>query len=444
MTATWTPDCWQKKPFKQIPIYKEAEVLKATVDMLKAMPPLIFAGEARSLKRQLADVVNGKSFLLQVGDCAESFGEFSADKIRDTFRVILQMAVIMTYGGSMPVVKMGRMAGQFAKPRSDDFEMRDGLRLPTYRGDIINDLAFNAGARDPDPHRMVRAYHQAAATLNLLRAFAQGGYANLHEVNRWNLDFVADSALGHRYNALAESINDTLSFMSACGVASEEIPRIDFYTCHEALLLPYEEGLTRTDSLTGDPYDCSAHFLWLGARTSQIEGAHVEFARGIHNPIGLKVGPDMDTSVLLRLIDILNPHNEPGRLTLISRMGHEIITDKLPPLIQAVKEGGRTVAWCCDPMHGNTYKTSNGYKTRNFDHILAEIKNFFAIHKSENTHPGGIHLEMTGHNVTECIGGAEDLEERDLCERYRTVCDPRLNASQALELAFLVADELKK
>lgn len=444
MTTTWTPDSWRQKLVKQLPAYKDEVALKAAEECLKGLPPLVFAGEARNLKKQLADVANGKAFLLQGGDCAESFAEFRADKIRDTFRVILQMAVTLTFAGSLPIVKMGRMAGQFAKPRSEDFEERDGIKLPSYRGDIINDLTFTAEAREPDPQRMINAYHQAAATLNLLRAFAQGGYADLHEIHRWNLDFVADSPLGHRYNALAEAVDTTLSFMSACGITSEKVPKVDFYTCHEALLLPYEEGLTRIDSTTGYPYDCSAHFLWIGARTHQTEGAQIEFVRGIHNPIGLKVGPHMDTDTLLRLIDILNPNNEPGRLTLISRMGYEGVAEKLPPLVRAVKEEGRSIVWSCDPMHGNIYKTESGYKTRKFDHILAEIKGFFAVHKGENTHPGGIHLEMTGQDVTECTGGAEDLAEEHLSERYHTACDPRLNANQALELAFLIADELKK
>ncbi len=447
MTDTWTPASWRDKPAKQLPTYNDEAALKAVEERLGKLPPLVFAGEARNLQKQLAQVAEGKAFLLQGGDCAESFNEFGAVKIRDTFRVILQMAVTLTFAGSLPVVKMGRMAGQFAKPRSDDFEEKNGVKLPSYRGDIINALDFTPDSREPDPERMIQAYNQAAATLNLLRAFATGGYADLHQVHRWNLDFVADSPLKGRYNALAEEIGRTMNFMNACGLTSERAPDIvkqtDFYTCHEALLLPYEEALTRQDSTSGDWYDCSAHFLWIGARTHQTEGAQIEFARGINNPIGLKVGPHLEPDVLVELIDTLNPENIPGRLTLISRMGHEGVADKLPPLVRRVKEEGRSVVWSCDPMHGNVYKTGNGYKTRNFDHIMAEIKGFFDVHKGEGTHPGGIHLELTGQDVTECTGGAKELAEEHLSERYHTACDPRLNANQALELAFLVADELK-
>ena len=447
MTETWTPGGWRDKPAKQLPTYKDEAALHAVEKRLAKLPPLVFAGEARKLQSQLAEVAAGNAFLLQGGDCAESFAEFGAVKIRDTFRVILQMAVTLTFAGSLPVIKMGRVAGQFAKPRSDDFEEKDGVKLPSYRGDIINALEFTPEAREPDPERMIQAYNQAAATLNLLRAFATGGYADLHQVHRWNLDFVADSPLKDRYNTLAEEIGRTLHFMNSCGLTGERAPDIikqtDFYTCHEALLLPYEEALTRRDSTTGDWYDCSAHFLWIGARTHQTEGAQIEFARGIHNPIGLKVGPHVDPDLLIRLIDILNPDNVPDRLTLISRMGHEGVAEKLPPLARRVKEEGRAVVWSCDPMHGNVYKTGNGYKTRNFDHIMAEIKGFFAVHKGEGTHPGGIHLELTGQDVTECTGGAKELAEDQLSERYHTACDPRLNANQALELAFLVADELK-
>ncbi|MCB1555688.1 MAG: 3-deoxy-7-phosphoheptulonate synthase class II [Alphaproteobacteria bacterium] len=447
MTDLWTPASWRDKPAQQLPTYRAPAALAAVEDRLRTLPPLVFAGEARTLKGQLANVAAGRGFLLQGGDCAESFSEFSARKIRDTFRVILQMAVTLTFAGALPVVKMGRMAGQFAKPRSEDFEEKNGVRLPSYRGDIVNSLDFTPEAREPDPQRMIDAYHQAAATLNLLRAFASGGYADLHEVHRWNLDFVADSPLKERYNTLAAEITKTLAFMSACGITGEKTPEIvkqtDFYTCHEALLLPYEEALTRIDSTTGDPYDCSAHFLWIGARTHQTDGAQIEFARGIHNPIGLKVGPHMETDTLLRLVDILNPQNEPGRLTLISRMGHESVDTRLPPLVRAITQEGRSVVWSCDPMHGNVYKTGNGYKTRDFDHILGEIKGFFAVHKAEGTHPGGIHLELTGQDVTECTGGAKELTEDQLQDRYHTACDPRLNANQALELAFLVADELK-
>jgi 3-deoxy-7-phosphoheptulonate synthase len=446
MAPEWTPDSWRKKPAKQLPEYKDALALQRAEAELAAQPPLVFAGEARNLKLRLADVVAGKAFLLQGGDCAESFAEFSANKIRDSFRVLLQMAITLTFAGSMPVVKVGRVAGQFAKPRSDDNETRNGTTLPSYRGDIINGFDFTPEARTPDPARMVRAYNQSAATLNLLRAFAQGGYADLNRVHKWNLEFAKDSPLGERYEDLASRIDEALAFMAACGVTGETVPAIRetaFYTSHEALLLPYEQALTRVDSLTGEWYDCSAHFLWIGARTHQTDGAQVEFARGIRNPIGLKVGPHMTTDDLLKLIHILNPTNEPGRLTLISRMGADKVEAKLAPLLRAVKKEGSAVVWSCDPMHGNTFPSGTGYKTRKFDNILAEVRGFFAAHHAEGTHPGGIHLELTGQNVTECIGGAEKLTESDLSGRYETVCDPRLNANQALEMAFLIADELK-
>lgn len=442
----WSPDSWKTKPAKQLPNYSDENVLAEVEAELAKQPPLVFAGEARNLKAELANVSEGNAFLLQGGDCAESFAEFGAPKIRDTFRVILQMSIALTFAGSLPVVKLGRVAGQFAKPRSSDFETVDGVELPSYRGDIINGLAFDEEARIPDPQRMMRAYHQASATLNLLRAFAHGGYADLHRVHKWNLDFVKDSPLGERYEDLAARIDDALSFMAACGITGDKVPRIretDFYTSHEALLLPYEQGLTRVDSTTGDWYDTSAHFLWIGARTHQLDGAQVEFVRGIHNPLGLKCSPDLDPSDLLHLIDILNPENEAGRLTLITRMGHEKVEDKLPALIRAVEKEGRKVVWSCDPMHGNTTKADSGYKTRKFENVLAEVQGFFNVHKTEGTHPGGIHLELTGQDVTECTGGAEEIGDADLSSRYHTHCDPRLNANQALELAFLVADELK-
>lgn len=444
--AQWTPNSWRGKPVEQLPAYKDAVALKAAEKELAAMPPLVFAGEARSLQSSLAQVVAGKAFLLQGGDCAESFAEFNANKIRDTFRVILQMAVVMTYAGSLPIVKVGRMAGQFAKPRSSDTETIDGVTLPSYRGDNINGFEFDAKAREPDPARMVKAYHQSAATLNLLRAFAYGGYANLNKVHNWNLGFVENSPLGARYQDLAARIDDALRFMAACGITPENVPAIketSFYTSHEALLLPYEEALTRTDSLTGDWYDTSAHMLWIGARTHQVDNAQVEFARGIKNPIGLKCSPSLSVDELVRLIDILNPENIPGRLTLIARMGHDKVEEKLAPLVRAIKYEGRAVVWSCDPMHGNTVKSSSGYKTRKFDHILREVRGFFAVHKAEGTHPGGVHIEMTGQNVTECVGGAEAIGDEDLSSRYHTHCDPRLNANQALELAFLISDELK-
>ena len=446
MSTEWTPSSWRSKPAKQLPDYKDEVALKAVENELKSLPPLVFAGEARELRRNLAKVANGEAFLLQGGDCAESFAEFSAAKIRNSFRVMLQMAVVLTYAGALPVVKIGRMAGQFAKPRSSDFETMSDVTLPSYRGDIINNLEFSEEAREPDPQKMIKAYHQAASTLNLLRAFAKGGYADLHRVQKWNLDFVADSPAGERYEDLAGRITQAVDFMAACGVTGEQVPTIretDFYTSHEALLLPYEEGLTRVDSLTGDWYDTSAHMLWIGARTNQNDHAQVEYVRGIHNPLGLKVSPSVDTDQLLTLIDTLNPDNTPGRLTLISRMGHDQVEEKLAPLVRAVDREGKKVVWSCDPMHGNTVKSSSGYKTRKFEHMLSEVKSFFAVHKAEGTHPGGIHLELTGQNVTECTGGAEKISDDSLSERYHTHCDPRLNANQALEMAFLIADEIK-
>lgn len=444
--ANWTPDSWRAKTAKQMPTYADAAKVQAVEARLAKLPPLVFAGEARRLKKKLAKVANGEAFLFQGGDCAESFAEFSANNIRDTFRMILQIAVVLTFGGATPVVKIGRMAGQFAKPRSDDFETRKDVKLPSYRGDIINGMDFTKEAREPDPERMVQVYNQSAATLNLLRAFAQGGYADLHEVHRWNLGFVERSLQGERYQNLAARIDEALGFMAACDITAETSPSIretDFFTSHEALLLPYEQALTRVDSTTGDWYDVSAHMLWIGDRTRQLDGAHVEFMRGIKNPLGLKCGPSMKTDELLELIDILNPQNEPGRLTLITRMGSDKVKQHLPPLLRAVKEKGRSVVWCSDPMHGNTQMSENGYKTRNFDRILTEACDFFAICDSEGVHPGGIHLEMTGQEVTECTGGVAAVTEESLAERYETHCDPRLNATQALELAFLVADKLK-
>lgn len=445
MTA-WSPASWRDKPAKQLPAYPDEIALKKAESTLAQMPPLVFAGEARNLKAHLADVCAGKAFLLQGGDCAESFAEFGAPKIRDSFRVLLQMAIVMTFSGAIPVVKVGRMAGQFAKPRSEDSETRDGVTLPSYRGDIINGFEFTQAARIPDPQRMIQAYNQSAATLNLLRAFASGGYADLHRVNNWSLDFIKDSPLYDRYNHIAQQINQALDFMAACGVTGETVPIIretDFYTSHEALLLPYEEALTRIDSTTGDPYACSAHMLWIGARTNQTEGAQVEYVRGIKNPLGLKCPPNLDTDTLLRLIDTLNPENEPGRLTLIARMGHDQVESKLPPLVRAVQREGRSVVWSCDPMHGNTIKSATGYKTRKFDHVLGEVRGFFNVHRAEGTHAGGIHLELTGQNVTECTGGAQDITDENLSARYHTHCDPRLNATQGLEMAFLLADELR-
>ncbi len=431
---TWKPDTWRDKPAKQLPQYPDQARLEWAEGVIATMPPLVFAGEARRLKAQLADVSAGKAFVLQGGDCAESFNEFSANKIRDTFRVLLQMSVIMTFAGGLPVIKMGRMAGQFAKPRSDDNETINGVTLPSYRGDIINKFEFTEEGRVPDPERMIRAYNQSAATLNLLRAFAQGGYADLQKVHSWNLDFVEGGPLAERYKSMADEIGRALDFMRACGITGDNVAAMretDFYTAHEALLLPYEQAMTRVDSTSGDWYDTSAHFLWIGAR-------------GIKNPLGLKCPPDLNPDDLIRLIDMINPDNEPGRLSLIARMGAGKVEASLTPLVRKVKEEGRNVAWICDPMHGNTEKSSSGYKTRRFDNILSEVRDFFAVHRNEGTHPGGVHFELTGQNVTECVGGAHDVTEEDLSSRYHTACDPRLNANQALELAFLVADELHK
>lgn len=446
MSAKWAPDSWRSRPISQVPDYPDAAKLQSVEDRLKSYPPLVFAGEARRLMENLGNVAEGKAFLLQGGDCAESFAEFSANNIRDTFRVLLQMAVVLTFGAALPVVKVGRMAGQFAKPRSAPTETVGGVELPSYRGDIVNGMAFNAEARVPDPERLVQSYNQSAATLNLLRAFAQGGFADLHKVHRWNLEFVADSPLGARYQELAERLSETLEFMAACGLTSETVPQIretEFYTSHEALLLHYEQALTRVDSLTGKWYGCSAHMLWIGDRTRNLDGAHVEYMKGVQNPIGLKCGPTLEPDDLLRLIDTLNPQNIPGRLTLIARMGHEKVEAKLPALVRAVKRHGAKVVWSSDPMHGNTVKSASGYKTRPFDRILSEVKSFFAVHRAEGTHAGGVHFEMTGQDVTECIGGAKAVTEDSLADRYHTHCDPRLNASQSLELAFLIAEQLK-
>ncbi len=445
MPTTWTPDSWRSRPIRQVPAYPDPARLAAVEAKLRRYPPLVFAGEVRALKAALARAADGRAFVLQGGDCAESFQDFTANIIRDTFRVLLQMSVVLTFGASLPVVKLGRMAGQFAKPRSSDVETRDGETLPTYRGDIVNGAEFTPEARVPDPTRMETGYFQSAGTLNLLRAFATGGYADLHEVHRWNLGFVARSPLIERYQSLAHRIDETLAFMSACGISSSTTPQIretDFFTSHESLLLPYEQALTRVDSTSGDWYACSAHFLWIGDRTRQPDGAHVEFMRGVRNPIGIKVGPTTPVEDLLRLIDILNPTDEPGRLTLITRMGAEKVQHLLPPLLRAVRREGRRVVWVCDPMHGNTISSNAGLKTRSFDAILAEVHGFFDAHAAEGTWAGGVHVEMTGHEVTECIGGAHGLTMMDLGEHYETFCDPRLNAEQSLELAFLVAEEL--
>jgi 3-deoxy-7-phosphoheptulonate synthase len=442
----WTPEGWRQKPAEQAPDYPDKAQLAAVEKQLRRFPPLVFAGEARNLKSQLARVVAGKAFVLQGGDCAESFAEFHPNNIRDTFRVLLQMAVVLTFGAACPVVKIGRLAGQFAKPRSAPTETVGGISLPAYRGDMVNAMEFTPEARRPDPQRLIQAYNQSAATLNLLRAFAQGGYADLHKVHQWNLGFVADSPLGARYRDLCNRIDETLAFMAACGLTSETTPQIretDFFTSHEALLLDYEEAMTRVDSTTGDWYDTSAHLLWIGDRTRQLDHAHVEFMRGIGNPIAFKAGPSMDADTLLKLIDILNPANAPGKLTIIARMGADKVERGLPPLIRAVQREGRKVVWVCDPMHGNTVKSANGYKTRHFDRILGEVRGFFAVHRAEGTYAGGVHFEMTGQDVTECVGGGQAITEASLSDRYHTHCDPRLNASQALELAFLVAEALK-
>ena len=447
MARPWTPDSWREFPIRQQPDWPDIAALNGVEETLSNYPPLVFAGEARRLKAQLGDVAEGRAFLLQGGDCAESFAEFHPDNIRDTFRVLLQMAVVLTYGANRPVIKLGRMAGQFVKPRSTDTETVDGVELPSYRGDMVNAIEFTAEAREPNPDRLLRGYAQSASTLNLLRAFSQGGYADLHEVHRWNHSFIARSPLGERYREIADRIGDALDFMAACGITSENSPQLattDFYTSHEALLLIYEQAMTRIDSTTGDWYDCSAHMLWVGDRTRQLDGAHVEFLRGVRNPIGMKVGPTLAADELLRLIDVLNPANEPGRLTLITRMGADKVETALPPLVRAVQGEGRSVVWACDPMHGNTVKSSTGYKTRAVDRILAEVSGFFAVHQAEGSYAGGVHFEMTGQDVTECIGGAQAITEHSLSERYHTACDPRLNASQALELAFLISGALKK
>ncbi len=438
---------WRNFPIRQQPVYPDVEALQAAEAQLRAMPPLVFAQEIRDLKQSLAQVAHGQGFLLQGGDCAESFAEFGANKIRDTFKVLLQMAVVLTFGGRRPVTKIARMAGQFAKPRSADLEMVDGVELPSFRGDIIHSAEPDPQARIPDPERMLQAYHQSASTLNLLRAFAQGGLADLHQVHRWNMSFVEASPSKERYQRMSERIEDALSFMEVCGITSQTAPSIretQLYTSHEALLLNYEEALCRVDSFTGRQYNCSAHFVWIGERTRQLDHAHIEFFRHIENPVGVKIGPDIKADELLALIDALNPDNEPGRLTLITRMGAGRIGESLPGLIQVVQREGLNVVWSSDPMHGNTVRSSTGFKTRQFDDVLHELQQFFAIHSAEGSYPGGIHLEMTGEHVTECTGGAYQISESDLATRYLTACDPRLNGDQVLELAYLIADALQQ
>jgi 3-deoxy-7-phosphoheptulonate synthase len=442
----WTPSSWRERPAAQQPDWPDPAAVEQAEKRLAALPPLVFAGEARSLTAALAEVVDGRAFVLQAGDCAESFDGFSANAIRDKLRVILQMAVVLTYSAGVPVVKVGRMAGQFAKPRSSPVERRGDVELPAFRGHMVNDLAFTAEARTADPERMVQAYHQSASTLNLLRAFTKGGFADMTQVHTWNREFVATSNEGRRYEAIATEIDRALRFMAACGIdlaRERNLHEVDLYTSHEALLLGYEEALTRRDSLTGDWYDCSAHLLWIGDRTRQLDGAHVEFLRGVHNPVGVKLGPGATPDDALALCEVLNPERVPGRLTFITRMGAARITETLPPLVEAVRRAGHPVAWVCDPMHGNTFTTASGRKTRHFEDICAEIAGFFAVHRELGTWPGGVHVELTGEDVTECLGGSEEILDHDLDTRYETMCDPRLNARQSLDLAFRVAELLR-
>ena len=442
----WQLDSWKKYKAKHIPDYKDPEHLNRVLETLKGFPPLVFAGEVRSLSNSLAEVAEGNGFLLQGGDCAESFSEFHADNIRDTFRVILQMAIILTSGTNLPIVKVGRMAGQFAKPRSSPTEQNNGQELESYKGDIINGIEFDEIVRKPDPDRMLKAYSQAASTLNLLRAFADGGYADLRFVNSWNMGFLKSGSEYERYRKLANKIQESLNFMDALGVTTDNTPQLrktDYYTCHEALLLPYEEALTRVDSTSGDIYDTSAHFVWIGNRTRFENSAHVEFCKGIKNPIGIKCGPSTDHDDLIKIIDKINPDNTAGRITLLARYGNDKVDNLLPKLIKRITDEGRIVVWSCDPMHGNTIKSTNGTKTRPFDEILSEVKKNIQLHNNLGSWFGGIHLEMTGQNVTECTGGIDEISESDLKDRYHTHCDPRLNANQAIELAFLIADELK-
>ena len=443
--TTWTPDSWRSKPISQVPAYPDQAAVVEAERQLATFPPLVFAGEARELKARLAAVARGEAFLLQGGDCAESFAEHGADHIRDFFRVFLQMAVVLTHGASKPVVKVGRVAGQFAKPRSSDTEIIDGVELPSYRGDIINAIDFNEGARIPDPHRMLQAYRQSAATLNLLRAFSMGGYAELTRIHEWTVGFMKGSNWYPRYEEVARKIDDAITFMGALGLTPDNTPALkqtSFYTSHEALLLGYEEALTRRDSISNDWYATSGHMLWIGDRTRQPDAAHVEYFAGIKNPIGVKCGPSLTSDDLLRLLDRLNPTDEAGRITLIGRFGADKVRDHLPRLIETVQRAGRTVVWCSDPMHGNTIKASTGFKTRPFDRVLTEVKSFFEVHREMGTYAGGVHIEMTGDDVTECVGGVSAVTEATLSDRYNTYCDPRLNASQALELAFLVAEEI--
>ena len=446
---SWNPTSWRDYPILQVPDYPDKNAVDAVEQRLAKKPPLVFAGEVQNLRNQLGKVANGEAFLLQGGDCAESFAEFSANNIRDSFKVFLQMAVVLTFGASMPVVKVGRMAGQFAKPRSSGIETVGGIELPSYRGDMVNGIEFDKNSREPDPERLLQVYEQSASTLNLLRAFSRGGMADLTQVHKWTTDYITDTKQAERFEALASRIDDCIAFMKACGlnsVTATPIAETDFFTSHEALLLNYEETLTRQDTITDEQgwFTTSAHMVWIGDRTRQLDGAHVEYMSGINNPIGLKCGPTMETDDLLRLIDKLNPENIPGRLTLIARMGADIVEDKLPRLVKAVKESGANVVWCSDPMHGNTVKASTGFKTRRVDDVMREVTGFFNVHDALGTYPGGVHFEMTGQNVTECLGGVVEVTEARLGDRYHTHCDPRLNAAQSLELSFLIADLMKK
>jgi 3-deoxy-7-phosphoheptulonate synthase len=443
----WYPNSWKQHSALQQPEWPDKEALEKTSKDLSLYPPLVFAGEVRSLKQHLVKVAKGEAFLLQGGDCAESFNNFSADSIRDKLKVLLQMAIILTQGLNKPVVKVGRIAGQFAKPRSSPMEVQDGISLPSFRGESVNAPNFSKEDRLPDPARLERAYFQSASTLNLLRAMTSGGYADLNQLHEWNLDFVAKSSQGQRYKELADQLSEALQFMKVMGINATNTPaihEIEYFTSHEALILEYESALTRRDSLTGDFYDCSAHMLWIGERTRQLDGAHVEFLSGVKNPLGVKLGPSATADDILGLCDRLNPDNEAGRLTFICRFGHEKIADALPPMLRSVARDGREIIWSCDPMHGNTYSSPSGLKTRSIDHILKEINSFFSIHQSEGTIPGGVHFELTGDNVTECVGGSLEVLEENLKERYETTCDPRLNAAQSLDIAFLVAETLQK
>jgi 3-deoxy-7-phosphoheptulonate synthase len=444
--SPWEPGSWRSRPAGQQPVWPDPGALDVALKTLSALPPLVFAGEARALTAKLADVSQGRAFLLQAGDCAESFEAFTANSIRDKLKIILQMAIVLTYSTGVPVVKVGRIAGQFAKPRSKPTESIDGVELPAFRGHLVNDIAPTAAARTPDPERLIRAYHQSASTLNLLRAFTKGGFADLAQVHEWNQQFVASSPEGRRYERLAEEIERALRFMRACGMHSGTEPalhQVDFFTSHEALILGYDEALTRQDSLTGDWYDCSAHMVWVGERTRELDGSHIEFLRGIGNPVGAKVGPDATPGDVLDLCEALNPKRAPGRLTLISRLGADRVAAQLPPLLAAVRDAGHPVVWSCDPMHGNTFTTESGHKTRRFDDIVRELAGYFAAHRAEGTWPGGVHVELTGDDVTECLGGADDIVLDDLANRYETVCDPRLNGRQSLDLAFQVAELLR-